>query len=231
MPTGSGAHIAVTRLPSAPRSISARVDIGTIALSTMSSVGSPWSRMYRPSAPATTASTTSLTVPPSAFLIALKSARSPRSQVKRRWGPIVTLKGLGGAGWSPAHASAPSAISVSPAFCAIVRGPRNAARTPRTISRGAIARSSSASASSSASLGSGRGIHSCSGGATGIGSGAESNRTVAMSTPEMPSTSAWWVLDSTAKRSSASPSTSHSSHSGRVRSSGWEKTRPAMRLS
>ena len=52
-----------------------------------------------------------------------------------------------------------------------------------------------------------------------------------MSTPETPSTSAWWVLESRAKRSSATPSTSHSSHSGRSRSSGWENTRPASRLS
>ena len=53
---------------------------------------------------------------------------------------------------------------------------------------------------------------------------------MAMSTPETPSTSAWWVLESSAKRPSASPSTSHSSHNARERSSGWEKTRPARRL-
>ena len=40
-PMGSGAHIAATRLPSAPRSTSARTEIGTIARSTRSSVLSP----------------------------------------------------------------------------------------------------------------------------------------------------------------------------------------------
>ena len=45
IPTGSGAHIAATRLPSAPRSTSARTDTGTIALSTTPSVASPCRRM------------------------------------------------------------------------------------------------------------------------------------------------------------------------------------------
>jgi hypothetical protein len=97
MPIGSGAHIAATRLPSAPRSTSARIEIGTIALSTVSSVVSPCIRRYRPSAPATTASTTSLTVPPRAFLTALNSESSARTQVNRRCGPIRTLSGLDGA--------------------------------------------------------------------------------------------------------------------------------------
>ena len=35
-----------------------------------------------------------------------------------------------------------------------------------------------------------------------------------MSTPETPSTSAWWLLPTIAKRSPSRPSTSHSSHSG-----------------
>ena len=48
-----------------------------------------------------------------------------------------------------------------------------------------------------------------------------------MSTPETPSTSAWWLLPTTAKRPSRSPSTSHSSQSGLVRSSCWEKIRAA----
>ena len=100
-PTGSGAHIAATRLPSAPRSTSARTETGTIARSTVSSVGSPRRRRYRPSAPATAASTTSLTVPPSAFLTALNCCRSPRTQVNLRCGPIRTLSGLGGAVLQP----------------------------------------------------------------------------------------------------------------------------------
>ena len=41
IPTGSGAHIAATRLPSAPRSRSLRTETGTIALRTSSSVEWP----------------------------------------------------------------------------------------------------------------------------------------------------------------------------------------------
>ncbi len=49
-----------------------------------------------------------------------------------------------------------------------------------------------------------------------------------MSTPETPSTRAWWVLVMIAKRLRSRPWTSHSSQSGFERSSGCEKTRPAM---
>ena len=49
-----------------------------------------------------------------------------------------------------------------------------------------------------------------------------------MSTPETPSTSAWWVFVTSAKRFRVSPWTIHSSQSGFVRSSCCEKTREAM---
>ena len=75
-PTGSGAHMAATWLPSAPRCVSARTETGTIALSTSPSVSTPRRRRKRPSASATADSTTSLSVPPRAFLIALKRATS-----------------------------------------------------------------------------------------------------------------------------------------------------------
>ena len=52
-----------------------------------------------------------------------------------------------------------------------------------------------------------------------------------MSTPEMPSTSAWWVFESIAKRSPSRPSTSQISQSGLSRSSCWANTRPASALS
>ena len=50
-----------------------------------------------------------------------------------------------------------------------------------------------------------------------------SKRTVARSTPAIPSISEWWVFVIRAKRSSSSPSISHISHSGFERSSCWEK--------
>ena len=89
--TGSGAIIAATLLPSAPRSTSWRTLTGTIAFSSRPSVSCPRRRRWRPSAPATVASTTSLTVPPSESLIALMSRRLARTQVKRRCGPIGWL--------------------------------------------------------------------------------------------------------------------------------------------
>ena len=93
-----------------------------------------------------------------------------------------------------------------------------------------MTRSASDSASISAPLGGGRGAHGGPGSGSG-GSGSRSNSTVRMSTPLIPSTSAWWVLQISAKRPSASPSTSQISHSGFSRSSCWEKTRPASRRS
>ena len=92
----------------------------------------------------------------------------------------------GAAAWG----AAARALSAAPSRTAAASGPRSAARTPRRISPGTVARSRRAFASSCELVGSGRGTHSWSGGAGGMGSGEESNSTVAMSTPEMPSTSA-----------------------------------------
>ena len=91
---------------------------------------------------------------------------------------------------------------------------------------GAVAIPSSPRATSSLCEGSGAGTHSCSGSA-GSGTGVTSNSTVAMSTPATPSTSAWWVFDSTANRLRFRPWTSHSSHSGFERSSCCENSRAA----
>jgi hypothetical protein len=90
-PTGSGAIIAATRLPSAPRSTSARTLTGTIVFRIRPSVSTPRRRRWRPSAPVTVASITSLTVPPSSFLIALTSSSHTRTQLNRRCGPIGWL--------------------------------------------------------------------------------------------------------------------------------------------
>ena len=97
----------------------------------------------------------------------------------------------------------------------------------RNARTGARASSSASLASSCAADGVGAGIHSRSGSA-GSGTGWMSNRTVAMSTPETPSTRAWWVLVTNAKRLRVRPWTIHSSQSGFVRSSLWLKTRAAM---
>ena len=76
-------------------------------------------------------------------------------------------------------------------------------------------------------LGSGCGTHGSPSCGSAGGTGSRSNSTVARSTPATPSTSAWWVLEISAKRPSSSPCTSHSSHSGFVRSSRCEWIRAA----
>ena len=77
----------------------------------------------------------------------------------------------------------------------------------------------------SSELGVGLGIHGASSWGTGTGTGARSNRTVIRSTPAMPSTSAWWFLEMSAKRPPSRPCTSHVSHSGLERSSACEYMR------
>ena len=124
----------------------------------------------------------------------------PAVMARRRWGPISTLKAVLGA-----DMPAPIIFEVPPSPLqrpGAARG--SAARTPRTISRGLVARSRSASPSSCRSVGSGRASH---GGASGgpCGSASRSKRTVVMSTPETPSTSAWWLLPTIAKRPPSQP--------------------------
>ena len=63
---------------------------------------------------------------------------------------------------------------------------------------------------------------------TSGGTGERSNSTVAMSTPETPSTSAWWVFEISAKRPPSRPWTSQISQSGFERSRRWEKIRPGQ---
>ncbi len=80
------------------------------------------------------------------------------------------------------------------------RGARARRPRPAAASSGALARSASASAISVAALGSGRGNHGGGGSGGGAGSAAASNSTVAMSTPETPSTRQWCVFVIIAKR-------------------------------
>ena len=61
-----------------------------------------------------------------------------------------------------------------------------------------------------------RGLGDPRGGSRNVGSGVKSSSTVATSTPETPSTSAWCVFWMSPTLPPSSPSTNHSSHSGRV---------------
>ncbi len=79
----------------------------------------------------------------------------------------------------------------------------------------------------SSALGSDCGAHGGASWGTACGTGVASNRTVARSMPEMPSTSEWWVLEISAKRLPSSPCTRYVSHSGFERSSACEWMRAA----
>ncbi len=133
---------------------------------------------------------------------------------------------------SPAQTISPTPSAASRSFPSEVAG-RVAADAARvTIPAAVPTIPRTPAATSSAEDGSRWGCHGsssadgCSGGV-----GSRSNRTVARSTPEMPSTSEWWVFEISAKRSPSSPSTSQFSHSGLSRSSGWEAIRAASRNS
>ena len=145
---------------------------------------------------------------------------------------MFTLNGLSGAGaLMPAIVVAATFATPSLICIAAASGVRSRRRALRVISAGTVARSTSASPNSFAGPGSGLAIHGSAGGATGAGSGSVSNSTVVMSTPEMPSTSAWWVFAISAKRPRDIFSTSMISQSGFERSSRCENTRPARRFS
>ena len=224
-PTGRSTTMPATLLPSSMRSDSSRTETGTNVFSDRPSTRSlRASRKWR-MPPATTVSTTSLTVPPSAPLMALTWSRSTRTTSKRRWGPTGTFSGVLGAGEATETANRPALAMVVPTR----RGPRRAARTERTISAGWVARSTRESTSSCEDEGGGAGSHSV--GSTGGGWGSRSRMTVATSTPEMPSTRAWWVFWMIATRSPSRPSTNHSSHRGRRRSRGVACRRPIRVLS
>ncbi len=107
------------------------------------------------SAPVTTASTTSLTVPPSVSLIRLKVASSERAQVKRRCGPIGWFSGTSGAGSAKAPTTSPTPSSASPTRRAAVSGWRTASTARSTSFTGAAAASTAPRATSSAVLGCG----------------------------------------------------------------------------
>ena len=101
------------RLPPAPCSSSARTETGTSARISMPSVRTPREIRNERSAPATTASTTSLTVPPKAFLTSLKSSSWLPTPTKRRCGPMSTFSGVSGAGFSPAQTISPMPSAAS----------------------------------------------------------------------------------------------------------------------
>ncbi len=136
---GSGAISCVMRLPSEPSCSAPRVETGTHAFISRPSVRMPRLCSQSRSAPATTASTTSLTVPPKAFLTSLKSSSCAGAIAMRRWGEISTFSGVSGAVVRLARTTSASPPSVSRAWATALRGlggqrgrpQRQAERAPR----------------------------------------------------------------------------------------------------
>ena len=209
--TGSGATSCVSRLPSEPWSSSERIETGTAARSSVPSVLSP-----RPCiqcaqrARGRRRGSTSLTVPPKAFLTVLKSSSFVGTNATRRCEPISTLSGERRRRAQHRHqrlAEAAQARAVGDRRERLGGQRRDLARVAGDGDRGELGRR-------------GLGLRDPRRAARrrAAGRGARSNSAVAMSMPLTPSTTEWWVLEMIAKRPPESPSTSSSSHSGFVRS-------------
>ena len=235
------------RLPKVPRSSSLRTDTGTIATSGSGGSSSRSSSQVR-SAPAQRVTTTSFTLTPTRFLIAFTVSSESEPSAKRRWAEIGPLKLVRGGravvtSSTEGSSSEPSArrawpraeLSWGPPGKALAPGRSvrfgsvlGSARSARSGWRGSPARPRpSISRSPGTRSPAGRG----GGGGRSRPSGLGSSSTERISFPDTPSTTEWWILVSSAARSSCSPWIRYSSHSGRARSSGRAKIRATVSAS
>ena len=236
MYTGSGPRITVSWLPSVLRWSLVLTDTGTSARSSRPSVRIPRTASQSRSAPDTTVSTTSLTVPPSSSLTPC-SPTAPGARPRTGGGDrSSTFSGVSGAGFSAAQTISPMPSAASrtrssdggrarrggdrarrssrPSCSTIPRAPgddqvragRLRLRPPR-LELGARRRPAARARARDRSRPS------------------RDRRRIS------PSTSEWWVLKISAKRSPVRPSISQLSHSGFERSSGCESIRAASRNS
>ncbi len=214
MVVASETSIEDTWLPMAPLWSSVRTEIGTMPTRSLSG-SSPRSSRYWRSAPAHRASTTSFTVPPSAFFPILTSSSETCVKAKRRCGVIDVFNdvrgALNGAGGGLTFGSLLRRRSVS-----IISAVRRAAFRADSGWRASELR---AKPTSSISVGMRSGFQ-VSGSVTGVGSGWRSSRFTVSSAPDTPSMAAWCVLVTMAIMPCSRPSTTYISHSGRLRSSG-----------
>ena len=201
--------------PSWPAPFSPRTFTGTIVFRRTGR--SPRLSRNSRTAPATTASTTSLTVAPKRLLIRRRSASGRRARARCRRGEIGSFKHVLGAAARNESASARALGNASPARPAIRRGCSARSSGERTSPSASPARS--AIASTSRVTASGVRAGSQPSGSEGATSGVGSTSSEASSTAAMPSTIAWWAFPITPTRPSGSSSAIHSSQSGRSRSS------------
>ena len=184
------------------------------------------------SAPATTVSTTSLTVPPNAFLTALKSPSSDTTPAKRRCGPIATFSGVGGAGFRPAQTISPTPSAATRASASARSGARSAASAFAVTASDAFAIPAAPALSSDDGVRVGLGDprvevarRSASARARGRTGPSRGRRRRCRRSSRGGSSSA------APKLPSSRPSMSHISHSGLERSSCCEKTRATRFMS
>ena len=131
-----------------------RTETGTSARISTPSVRIPREIRNERSAPATTASTTSLTVPPKAFLTSLKSWSELATPTKRLCGPMSTFSGVSGAGFRPAHTISPIPSAASRARANAWSGCDRASSAPSASSIAARTAPRKPAATSSAAPGS-----------------------------------------------------------------------------
>ena len=143
-----------------------------------------------------TASETSLTVPPSAFLIRLNSARSKVAQANSRRGPTPGgLIGTRGAGRSEVPGDLPEADQAVAGAARGVGGVAGGAGQPAAgAAQGGDDAGRGADARGAASDGVRCGRHGSLRGRRRGASRSTSKSSIPMSTAEIPSAIAWWVL-------------------------------------
>ena len=191
---------------------------------TGSSSRSPRSASSRRNAPATAASTTSLTVPPKTRRTVRISSRGTWENANRRCGemaPLSDVRGArNGAGGGTRSSSSRSRRLRSARSCT---APRVRRSTPAARS-GWRTSDDDGRADQLGVGGDGLGPpRTRVDGATARGTGPESRNDATTSTPDAPSNRAWWTFGTTATCPDSSPSTTCISHSGLF----WSRGRPA----
>ena len=207
-----------TRLPSWPRSSASRMLTGHMARSSSPFVSWPRARRYRPRPPASTVSTTSFTVPPRADLTARVVGKENWAQANPRSPPTGRLKTVRGAGVALTGRVAELAEIISRVRCAMTSGRRASKAASVQVRLSSPRRCCVASWRRLKGSGSGCGAQASAGGSGSSSVGETSLSTMVRSTPETPSTIAWWIFQTTAV-CPGMPRSTIPFHNGRLRSS------------
>ena len=201
------------RLPSSRWSAASRMLTGTIARRPAAGGVSPRAMSRSRSAAVTRARTTSLTVPPSARLIALSSSSDTSVTAIRRCSLSGTLRLVFGAATSSSRTSSSTRARAESSPSAARRGWRTRSTAASVAASGRAARRRMAPGLCGSTSGGDGGA-----GLRRGGCGSASSSTLPASTEPTPSTRQWCVLVTRAQRPPASPCSRTTRHSGRPRS-------------